>query len=174
MLALGAVLPLWVVFLLTVAFAKALVVIGLVVMMRAGLVSWPGPVLRPRRLCRGPDGELPWRDGCDRARRARGAVSAVTGFALGFVMARYREIFFAMLSLALSMILYGILVRSSTLGSTDGFNLPSPTYFGLAAEGVAGRRVLYGLTVIVTIGVAMVLHRFVRSPPESSARRSHQ
>ena len=40
LLALGAVLPLWVVFLLTVAFAKALVVIGLVVMMRAGLVSF--------------------------------------------------------------------------------------------------------------------------------------
>ena len=63
-----------------------------------------------------------------------GLLSAAMGFALGFVMARYREIFFAMLSLALSMILYGILVRSSTLGSTDGFNLPSPTYFGLTCS----------------------------------------
>ena len=59
----------------------------------------------------------------------------MTGFALGFVMARYREIFFAMLSMALSMILYGILVRSAALGSTDGFNLSAPTFLGIAADG---------------------------------------
>src|SRR5262245_22812087 len=32
----------------------------------------PGPLLRPRRLYCGPDGELPWRDGCDRAGHPRG------------------------------------------------------------------------------------------------------
>ncbi len=165
LLALGAVLPLWVVFLLTVAFAKALVVIGLVVMMRAGLVSFgQGLYYGLGAYTAGLMANFLGVTDAIALVILGGAVSAVTGFALGFVMARYREIFFAMLSLALSMILYGILVRSSMLGSTDGFNLPSPTYFGLAAEGVAGRRVLYGLTVIVTIGVAMVLHRFVRSP----------
>jgi hypothetical protein len=173
LLALGAVLPLWVVFLLTVAFAKALVVIGLVVMMRAGLVSFgQGLYYGLGAYAAGLMANFLGVTDAIALVILGGAVSAVTGFALGFVMARYREIFFAMLSLALSMILYGILVRSSMLGSTDGFNLPSPTYFGLAAEGVAGRQVLYGLTVIVTIGVAMVLTASCVPPPESLARRS--
>ncbi|MCG4788425.1 hypothetical protein L0N33_24175, partial [Roseburia faecis] len=46
---------------------------------------------------------------------------------LGLLMTRYREIFFAMLSLAFSMILYGVLVKSSALGSTDGFNVKAWT-----------------------------------------------
>jgi ABC-type branched-subunit amino acid transport system permease subunit len=36
----GPLIPSWLVFLLTIAFAKALVVLGLLVMMRAGLVSF--------------------------------------------------------------------------------------------------------------------------------------
>ena len=40
LLAVGPFLPAWAVFMLTVAFAKALVVLGLVIMMRAGLVSF--------------------------------------------------------------------------------------------------------------------------------------
>jgi branched-chain amino acid transport system permease protein len=165
LLALGAVLPAWLVFLLTIAFAKGLVVLGLVVMMRAGLVSFgQGLYYGLGAYAAGLATNFLGVTDAIALVLLGGAVSAVTGFALGFVMARYRDIFFAMLSLALSMILYGILVRSSALGSTDGFNLPSPTYLGLAVEGVAGRRVLYGLTVLVALLVALALHRFVRSP----------
>jgi len=49
---------------------------------------------------------------------------------LGFLLRRYRDIFFAMLSLAFSMILYGLLVKTSTLGSTDGFNVDAHTLLG--------------------------------------------
>ena len=165
LLTLGFVLPAWVVFLLMVAFAKALVVLGLVVMMRAGLVSFgQGLYYGLGAYAAGLATNFLGVTDALALVALGGLLSAVTGFALGFVMARYREIFFAMLSLALSMILYGILVRSSALGSTDGFNLPPPTYFGMVAEGAAGRRILYCLTVIVTIGMTMALHRFVRSP----------
>src|SRR6266536_5528629 len=161
----GTLMPSWLVFLLTIAFAKGLVVLGLLVMMRAGLVSFgQGLYFGLGAYAAGLATNFLGVTDAIALIALGGLVSATAGYLLGFIMARYREIFFAMLSLALSMILYGILVRSSMLGSTDGFNLPSPTYFGLAAEGVAGRRVLYGLTVIVTIGVPMVLHRFVRSP----------
>ena len=91
-------------------------------------------------------------------------MSAVAGYVLGFIMARYREIFFAMLSLALSMILYGILVRSAALGSTDGFNLPPPRFFGFVVDGQTGRLLVYALTVVIATGTAMVLHQFVNSP----------
>ena len=90
---------------------------------RARLVR-PGPLLRPRRLRRrAAVGALgrPARRGPDAAgrHRCRRRVAAL----LGLLLARYRDIFFAMLSLAFSMILYGLLVKSSALGSTDGFNL---------------------------------------------------
>jgi branched-chain amino acid transport system permease protein len=165
LLALGAVLPSWVVFLLTIGFAKGLVVLGLVVMMRAGLVSFgQGLFYGLGAYAAGLATNFLGVTDAIALVLLGGAVAAVTGLLLGFFMARYRDIFFAMLSLALSMILYGILVRSSALGSTDGFNLPSPTYLGLAVEGVAGRRVLYCLTVLVTFLAAMALHRFMRSP----------
>jgi len=55
---------------------------------------------------------------------AAGALAAgFVAFLIGLLLARYRDIFFAMLSLAMSMILYGVLVKTETLGSTDGFHV---------------------------------------------------
>ena len=46
----------------------------------------------------------------------RRRVTAVVAAILGLLLARYRDIFFAMLSLAFSMILYGLLVKTSGAG----------------------------------------------------------
>jgi polyribonucleotide nucleotidyltransferase len=43
--------------------------------------------------------------------KAAALLSALTAALTGFLLVRYREIFFAMLSLAMSMILYGVLVK---------------------------------------------------------------
>jgi hypothetical protein len=48
---------------------------------------------------------------------------------------KFRGIFFAMLNMALSMILFGIIVKSVSLGSTDGFGIKNVTYLGQAIEG---------------------------------------
>jgi branched-chain amino acid transport system permease protein len=76
---------------------------------------------------------------------------------IGFLLARYREIFFAMLSLALSMILYGVLVKSESLGSTDGFSVATPTFLGYAPHRDALGLALYWLTLGVdAIGAVLV------------------
>ena len=62
------------------------------------------------------------RRGRDARRRHR--LCRLVAAVLGLLLARYREIFFAMLSLAFSMILYGLLVKSSTLGSTGRVQSP--------------------------------------------------
>ena len=54
----------------------------------------------------------------------------ITAFILGYFVRKFRGIFFAMLNLALSMILFGIIVKSISLGSTDGFGIKDITYFG--------------------------------------------
>jgi branched-chain amino acid transport system permease protein len=58
------------------------------------------------------------------------AAAGLVGFLLGFILRRYRGIFFAMLNLAFSMVLYGVLVKIEKLGSTDGFSVSSPTVLG--------------------------------------------
>jgi branched-chain amino acid transport system permease protein len=90
---------------------------------------------------------------------AAGLVAAV----LGLLLARYRTIFFAMLSLAFSMILYGLLVKTPALGSTDGFNVAPRTYLGFAAQGPVGRYGSYGLAVVLVVATALALDRYLRS-----------
>jgi ABC-type branched-subunit amino acid transport system permease subunit len=158
-------LPSWLLFLLTIALSKGLVVLGLMVMMRAGLVSFgQGLYYGLGAYAAGLATNFFGLTDAVVLTAVGGATAALVGAALGMVMARFREIFFAMLSLALSMILYGILVRSSTLGSTDGFNLPTPSFFGIVLNAEAGRRVLFVLAAGVTVAVAVALHRFLRSP----------
>jgi ABC-type branched-subunit amino acid transport system permease subunit len=82
---------------------------------------------------------------------------------VGFLLARYREIFFAMLSLALSMILYGVLVKTESLGSTDGFTVTVPTFFGFAPRGDALGRALYWLTLAVGAVSAVLIGAYFRS-----------
>jgi branched-chain amino acid transport system permease protein len=96
---------------------------------------------------------------------AAGIVAALAiSCILGFLLRRYREIFYAMLSLAVSMILFGMLSSIEELGSTDGFNLPTASYFGWAPEGETARLTLYTLTCFIAIGCAFALNRFLKSP----------
>src|SRR6185312_4849127 len=120
----GPFLPDWMVSLVTISLANALVVLGLVVLWRAGLVSF-GQALY---YCIGAYTVAliaRWTGFTDAiALVLLGGIGAGLVAALvGFLLARYREIFFAMLSLALSMILYGVLVKTESLGSTDGFSV---------------------------------------------------
>jgi ABC-type branched-subunit amino acid transport system permease subunit len=144
----GPLAPAWITALATVAFANGLVVLGLVILWRAGLV---------------PFGQaLFYAVGAYTVALigrytglhdvfvlvAAGAVAAgLVAFLVGFLLARYRDIFFAMLSLAMSMILYGVLVKTESLGSTDGFNVTSGTYFGHALHGAARDWALYWLVL---------------------------
>jgi branched-chain amino acid transport system permease protein len=165
LLALGLSVPGWLQSLLTLGFAKGLVVLGLVVMMRAGLVSFgQGLYYGLGAYAAGLAANVYGIDDAVLLLLLGGVVAAFFGALLGTIITRYRQIFFAMLSLALSMILYGILVRSAELGSTDGFNLPEPSFLGFQPESETARSMLYALTVITAVGVAMAFHRFVRSP----------
>ena len=132
-------LPPWLVSLATIAFANALVVLGLIILWRAGLVPFGQALFYAigayavALLGR----YTPVRDVFSWCWPA--AVGAgIVAFLIGFLLARYREIFFAMLSLAMSMILYGVLVKTETLGSTDGFHVEAGSFLGWRAAGRDG------------------------------------
>jgi ABC-type branched-subunit amino acid transport system permease subunit len=127
----GRLLPNWLVLVATLAFAKGTVALGLVVLMRAGLVSFGQGLF----FCAGAYA-------AGLAMRGTGISDAVllsalggsAAFILGLIiaplLAGYRGIFFATLTLALSMIAYGVLDKTYSLGGSDGINLRTPTFLG--------------------------------------------
>ena len=74
------------------------------------------------------------------------------------LLARYRGIFFAMLTLALSMVCYGVLVKTNSLGGSDGFNMGRATLLGQTLSDERVAYVLYGVTIAVS-GVLALLAR---------------
>ena len=162
LVAAGFFLPSWAVSLLIVSLARGIVALGLVVQFRSGLVSFGqalffavggyavGLIALKLRVT-------------DVILLPLVGVAAATllSAALGFLMRRYREIFFAMLSLGFSMLFYGLLVKTETLGSTDGFNIPTPTVLGSRLSVVATRTLLYDLTVASAAGVALGVHWYL-------------
>ena len=160
----GFLLPQWALFLGTVAIAKALVVLGLMVLWRTGLVSF-GQALYfgAGGYAAGLAGRWLGLSDAILLLLLGGAVAAVVAWAAGLLLARYREIFFAMLSLAFSMLLYGLLVNTEALGSTDGVNLAQPSFLGYAPSGAAVVRSIYLLTIVTGLIAAWLVHVFLQS-----------
>ncbi|TCS37061.1 amino acid/amide ABC transporter membrane protein 2 (HAAT family) [Paucimonas lemoignei] len=160
----GFVAPDWLSFLLTLAFAKALVVLGVVVQMRMGLVTFGQALFYA--LGGYAAGMAMQHLGVRDAFVLLGiGVVVSAGFAAicGLLLARYRDIFFAMLTMALSMVLFGVLVKSSALGSTDGFNVSLPTYLGWEPSPESAKGVIFLLTVAVSAVAAIAFHRLLKS-----------
>jgi branched-chain amino acid transport system permease protein len=161
----GPWMPPWALFILTIGFAKGLVALGLMLFLRAGLVSF-GHALY---YCAGAyaAGGLGLAFGLSDVflmMAAGGAAAALLGFVLGFLLAKYRGIFFGLLSLALSMILYGLLVKNETLGSTDGFNILPSTFFGLRPAQEWLRYAVALAAAGVSLGAAGLVHRYLKTP----------
>ena len=162
-LALGAfalALPPWLISIGTISISSGLVVLGLIVLWRAGLVPF-GQALYFAAGAYGVALTARWTGATDAFLLiAIGALAAgILAFLVGFLLARYREIFFAMLSLALSMILYGTLVKSEALGSTDGFNVAPSTFFGYAPRGLAQTQALFW----VSLGLVLVAGTIIQA-----------
>jgi branched-chain amino acid transport system permease protein len=157
--------PAWLVFLLAVAFAKGLAVQGVVMQMRAGLATFgQGLFFCIGGYAVGMGGQFLGISSAIVLLVIGVAAAAVVAMILGLLMTRYREIFFAMLSLAFSMILYGVLVKSQELGSTDGFNVHDWTLLGGGGEPIFGSTMTtFYLTIACSIVVAFFLHRYSKS-----------
>lgn len=166
----GPLLPQWVASIATIAFANALVVLGLIVLWRAGLVSF-GQALY---YCLGAYTVAliaRWSGLTDAFLLVilGGIAAGLVAALVGFLLARYREIFFAMLSLALSMILYGVLVKTESLGSTDGFTVATPTFLGYAPHTEKLNVALYWLTLGIGALAAVAVGAYFRSVSGSLA-----
>jgi branched-chain amino acid transport system permease protein len=159
------VLPEWLEFLLTVALAKALVVLGVAVLLRSSLVSFGhGLYFAAGAYTVGLAGK--WLGLHDALLLIPLGLGVSGGLAalLGLILARYRGIFFGMLTLAFSMILYSLLLKVySVTGGTDGMVIVPPTVLGLALGARAGA-IDYALTLVCLVLALWVTRRWLGSP----------
>jgi branched-chain amino acid transport system permease protein len=126
----------WLKFVLTIALAKGIATLGILLLLRAGQVSFGhalyvavgaysvaflAPALPDTLLL------LP----------VAAAVATALGLLIGLFVSRYREIFFGMLNLALSMVFYSMLEKFYHLTKgTDGLRVPPLGVLGQALDRV--------------------------------------
>jgi branched-chain amino acid transport system permease protein len=154
----GRMLPTWTLSLATVAASNALIALGIVVLARTGNVSFGqglffaaggyGVALIANTYGI-TDAVLQVLIGA--------ACGGLLGLAIGPLIARYTGIFFGMLTLALSMVLYGALLKTTVLGGSDGFNVGRPTLFGMIFSDTREADFMLYAVSVVTTGLAGIV-----------------
>ncbi len=158
------VLPSWVVFLLTKALFIFMAVLGVAPFLRGGQLTL-GHALFFATGTYTVGFSVKWFG--FREALVLVPMGALTGLIMavlvGLIMARYRGVFFAMLNLAFSMILYAILIKLYWVtGGTDGLSVGTATFLGLPLP--AGTYRFYYFTLVIAGFISYVVHRFLASP----------
>lgn len=97
---------------------------------------------------------------------AAGTVTGlVAGALVGLFMVRYRGIFFGMLNLALSMVLFAVLGKFYGLtGGTDGLRLERPPFLGQVLERASYETWLLVLSAVLIVVICWLVRLFYASP----------
>ena len=162
----GLFIPNWLVFVITKAIAYGLVALGIVTLMRGGLVSFgQGFVFAIGGYTAGLLGTQAGLTDAVLLLFISFLFTGFVGLIFGPLLARYRDIFFAMLSLAFSMVLYGVLIKIDAIGGSDGFVLPESTYFGILPSSDYADYALYVVSIILTGIVSVLLRYYYNSTP---------
>ena len=149
---LGYALPSWMQFMLTMAMANGLVSLGIVLLMRGGVVAFGQGLMSAIGGYAAALVFLNWGVTDAVLLALLGGMSAMLITApFAPLLARYRGIFFSMLTLALSMVGYGLLVKTESLGGSDGFNMGRVTLFGQSLADNEVRFALYAITLVLTV-----------------------
>jgi branched-chain amino acid transport system permease protein len=155
----GFVMPKWLLFLSTMAISHGIVSLGIVLLMRSGVVSFGQGFVFAAGGYAAALAANHWGISDALALILMGGIASAL-FAAPFapLLARYRGIFFAMLTLAISMVLYGVLVKTEALGGSDGFNVSRPTIFGAEISAEGANFALYTIAIFV-VGVLATVAR---------------
>jgi len=158
------VVPTWSVFILTKALFMFIAVLGLTIFLRGGQVTF-GHALFYATGAYTVGFSVKWFG--FREVLVLVPVGALAGLVmaalLGLLMARYRGVFFAMLNLALSMLLYAILLKFYWFtGGTDGLATGVATLAGVPVH--ASGFGFYYFSLVVAGLATFVVARFLASP----------
>lgn len=169
LIALIAGMPLiapWSKIVLTIAIAKGLAVLGIVVLLRAGQVSFGHAMFFAASAYAAAFlGKVTGGGDLFGLLLAGILCAVVFGLVIGFFVIGYRYIFFGMLNLAFSMVLFSILEKFFHItGGSDGMRVARPTVLGIAMERSAYEHTVFYLTLVIAITSAFFVHRYLASP----------
>lgn len=160
-----ALIP-WSKVILTLVLSKGLAVLGVLVLLRAGQVSFGHAMFFAASAYTATFVSIAI-VGADVLTIiiAGVVVSTLWGLIIGLFVVRYRYIFFAMLNLAISMVLYALLEKFYHItGGSDGLILPRPEFFGHVMERAGFETCFYYFALALTIIVIYGVHRFLNAP----------
>ncbi|MSQ18028.1 MAG: branched-chain amino acid ABC transporter permease [Betaproteobacteria bacterium] len=163
LMALAALIPNWMLFIFLQSFARGAVALGLLVLWRSGLISFGhalyfaagayGAVFMQRMIANDAFAMV-----------AAGLIaSGALAFLLGFLLRQYRGIFFALLNMAFSMVLWGLLAKTEALGSTDGLSIVAPRFFGMVFAGDQSKLAIYFFAIVLTWMFSVAVHLYMKS-----------
>ena len=154
----------WLRFVLTVALAKGLAVLGILLLLRAGQVSFGHAMFLaagaytvafaapsvPETLVLLP---------------AAAVLAGLAGLLIGLFVVRYRDIFFGMLNLALSMVFYSVLEKFyAVTKGTDGIRVPPLSVAGVEPAREAQEWIMFGLALGLALLCAAGVRAYLASP----------
>lgn len=156
----------WVQTFLILALAKGLAVLGLLVLLQAGQVSFGhalyfaigayATAFLARALAGGEMVSL---------LALSAIIAGLGGLVIGLFVVRYRYIFFGMLNLAFSMVFYSILEKFFHLtGGSDGIRVPRPSVLGMTLGRDGFELTLYVVAILCAVLFGVLVHRYLKSP----------
>ncbi|TCH99527.1 branched-chain amino acid ABC transporter permease [Roseococcus sp. SYP-B2431] len=164
LLVLLAFLAPWLRFVLTIALAKGIAVLGILLLLRAGQVSFGHALYlafgayvvaflapsSPEALILMPVAML---------------LSGALGLVVGLFVSRYREIFFGMLNLAISMVFYSLLEKlyHYTKG-TDGIRVGVPRFLGMVLERDDFEWAMFATALLLALAIGFFVRLYLASP----------
>lgn len=152
--------------LLTLALAKALAVLGIIVLLQAGQVSFGHALYFAVAAYTAAFVGKAMAGGEIIITLFAGTLAATAvSVVVGVFVVRYRHIFFGMLNLAVSMIFFSFLEKFYYVtGGSDGLSVARPTVLGMTLERDAFETVLFYGTLVLCLGATYLTFRFLNSP----------
>ena len=152
--------------LVALILAKAVVVLGIVVLLQAGQVSFGHAMF----FAVGAYVSAFWGRAVGGGELmlfliAGSFLAALFGFLVGLFIVRYREIFFGMINLAFSMVLWSLLEKMYVYThGADGIRVARPTVFGMAFSPEEFQYVLLYVCLFLAIVAFWAVQRYLDSP----------
>ncbi|EHR69586.1 ABC-type branched-chain amino acid transport system, permease component [Burkholderiales bacterium JOSHI_001] len=149
---------------LLLALANGLSVLGVIVLVRAGQVSFGHAMFACLAGYTVAFAGRAWHLDALLLLAGGSAAAALAGALVGLFMVRYRGIFFGMLNLAFSMVLFSVLGKfGGVTGGTDGLRFDRPSFGFVHLEREGFELALLLLALVLAVGAGALVQRYFAS-----------
>ncbi|MFN4171171.1 MAG: branched-chain amino acid ABC transporter permease, partial [Pseudorhodobacter sp.] len=150
----------------TIIFSKSLAILGIFLLLQAGQVSFGHGMFFAVGAYTAAYAGMVWR-APDVILLSLGVIgiAGLSGLVIGLFVSRYRLIFFAMLNLAFSMVLFALLEKLfHYTGGTDGMRIRRPSLAGYTFSRAEFDLAMFYYALVLMVGATLLVWLYLRSP----------